>query len=108
MKKYRFETLGMLGQMYDESGEEVNFPSGTEFHLAGDWQPIETAPRGGKWLLVWWPQITDCALVAYRGPDGWRSPVGSYGGYLEGEQFGKPSHWMPLPDGPPSSGGSVT
>jgi hypothetical protein len=41
MKKYRFETLSMLGQMYDESGEEeVNFDSsstgGTLFYLASD------------------------------------------------------------------------
>jgi hypothetical protein len=33
-KKYVFRFLGFLGQMYDESGEEVNFQSGTEFYLA--------------------------------------------------------------------------
>lgn len=34
MKKYRLETLGMLGQMYDESEEEANFKTGTQFYLA--------------------------------------------------------------------------
>jgi len=36
LKKYRFETLGMLGQMYDEGAEEVSFPSGTWFYLVSD------------------------------------------------------------------------
>lgn len=34
--KYLFYTLGMLGQMYDEADEEVNFPKGTWFYLASD------------------------------------------------------------------------
>ena len=35
-KKYVFHTLAMLGQMYDEAGEEAHFPDGAEFYLAAD------------------------------------------------------------------------
>jgi hypothetical protein len=65
------------------------------------WRPISTAARGGRWVLLWWPAITDCAVIGYRAPDGWRCPIGSYGGYDE-KEFGSPSHWMPLPE-PPSA-----
>lgn len=42
MKKYTFTTLGMLGQMYDEAGEEANFPPDTKFVLASDAEQMET------------------------------------------------------------------
>src|SRR5690606_40284532 len=29
------------------------------------WQPIETAPKGGKWVLLWWPAVTDAPFVGY-------------------------------------------
>lgn len=65
------------------------------------WRPIEDAPRNSKWVLVWWEEITDCALVAYRKPDGkWHCPVNN--GYDEGRPFAGPTHWMPLPSAPTS------
>lgn len=36
MKVYEYRSLAMLGQMYDEAGEEFNPPSGTRFYLASD------------------------------------------------------------------------
>jgi transcriptional regulator of acetoin/glycerol metabolism len=36
VKKYIIRTLGMLGQLYDENGEEMNLPNGTELYLASD------------------------------------------------------------------------
>jgi hypothetical protein len=66
-----------------------------------EWQPIETAPTGGKWVLLWWPEITDCALVGYRMPLGWHCPIGD--GYDESDLRGiGPTHWMPLPPPPES------
>lgn len=60
------------------------------------WQPIErsTGPRDGKWVLVWWPHVTDAPFAAYRQNDVWHDAPGG-----ETWQEG-PTHWMPLP-GPP-------
>lgn len=65
-----------------------------------EWQPIETAPRG-PWVLLWWPSITDCALVGYVLSGRWKCPIGSFDGYTEGEDnLAGPTHWMPLPEPP--------
>lgn len=66
--------------------------------LRRNWRPIESAPGGGRWVLVWWEQITDCALVAYKVCGKWRCPL--MNGYYEGAEAGSPTHWMPLPAGP--------
>lgn len=61
-----------------------------------EWRPIATAPRGGKWSLLWWPDVTDAPFAGYCVKDKWFvAPTGdSYSGLLE------PTHWMPLPPGP--------
>ncbi len=64
-------------------------------------QPIETAPSGGKWMLGWWPEITDCWVPIYKVYGRWHCPVG--GGYDEGTRYGKPRLWHPLPALPDSS-----
>jgi Protein of unknown function (DUF551) len=73
-----------------------------------DWQPIETAPTNGKWVLLWWLGVTDCPIVGYRGHKGWCSPIGSWEGYLEGKTVGSPTHWRPLPNPPSMKTGSAT
>lgn len=60
------------------------------------WQPIETAPKLGKWVLLWWPAITDAAFVGYCIDGQWRAATsGDRWPTLPG-----PTHWMPLPEGP--------
>lgn len=44
MKKYIIRTLGMLGQLYDENGEEVHLPNGTELYLVADVEPPRKVP----------------------------------------------------------------
>lgn len=67
-----------------------------------EWQPIETAPKDGTQILLFWPYITQEGGVTtghwYRAgegvPDRWYSPI--VNGYAT-----PPTHWMPLPS-PPS------
>src|SRR5690606_24312999 len=60
------------------------------------WRPIETAPTLGKWVLLWWPDVTDAAFVGYYVDGQWRAATsGDRWPTLPG-----PTHWMPLPEGP--------
>ena len=60
------------------------------------WRPIETAPTLGKWVLLWWPDVTDAAFVGYCVDGQWRAATsGDRWPTLPG-----PTHWMPLPEGP--------
>jgi len=68
---------------------------------AVQWRPIETAPKDGTRLLLWWGSevhIGRCvgAGMSRDGGDWWRS---------ESHQVfkvagGRPTHWMPLPAAP--------
>jgi hypothetical protein len=58
------------------------------------WQLIDTAPRGGKWVLLWWPFVTDAPFVGYLVGDKWHAATGG-----DTWQVG-PTHWMPLPAPP--------
>lgn len=81
------------------------------------WQPIETAPRDGQWLLVagriWAGEISgvvtnDKAEVAiarftngrsdFPGDDWWNDAGGDY--YAT---WCRPTHWQPLPAAPEQS-----
>ena len=65
-----------------------------------DWQPIETAPRDGKRILVidadGLVDVAQWGIGAWFQPEGiWTGGGGDYGIYSA-------THWMPLPD-PPSA-----
>lgn len=64
---------------------------------AQNWQPIETAPRKA-WVLVAWadrPWWTPAVLLSHD-DDVWSDE--------EGSKYRTPTHWMPLPAPPSSSG----
>jgi hypothetical protein len=62
-------------------------------HETECWQPIETAPKGGKWVLLWWPYVTDAAFAGYETGGKWfAAPTGDSWTGAPG-----PTHWMPLP-----------
>lgn len=65
---------------------------------AAAWQPIETAPRDGTWILAWpcYSGSMPVCMVRWEGkrPACWKRPMG-YAIPL------KPTHWLPLP-APPS------
>jgi len=56
------------------------------------WQPIETAPRDGTWVLLYSPNENQPA-VAYFNGHAW-DDNGDGGFWFE------PTHWMPLPPKP--------
>lgn len=55
-----------------------------------EWQPIETAPRDGTWLLLW---DGGCRLIGHFYP-----PEGRWDN-ADGDEL-KPTHWTPLPEPP--------
>lgn len=61
------------------------------------WQPIETAPRDGHWLLLWcgWHIVGRWAQRGTRARENWTDdPDGINPIYGV-------THWMPLPPPPP-------
>lgn len=63
-----------------------------------EWQLIETAPKDGTMVLLWWPfWRKDRAVVGKFGFEGIRQWFASEA--LEGDGD-PPTHWMPLPDPP--------
>lgn len=57
-----------------------------------NWQPIETAPKDGTVVLLYWPYWRDRAVLGYF-IDYWQSNVAISSGP-------EPTHWMPLPAAP--------
>ena len=61
------------------------------------WQPIETAPKGGTYILLFGMHTRSALsvmIVARWDGDTWQSSDDGYGAYIE------PTHWMPLPEPP--------
>ena len=61
------------------------------------WQPIETAPKDGAYVLLYVGAICDDYAVAYWDGTCWNMGSQEYEG---GPEFGAPTHWMPLPEAP--------
>ena len=63
-----------------------------------EWQPIETAPEGGRGILIYVPE-NRCIYGAY-----WSSYSTGYGWCVFGggfrEHLQRATHWMPLPSPP--------
>ena len=59
------------------------------------WQPIETAPKNGEWILGFWngTAIVACTYICrWSDGDGW---LENYS-----EVSVTPTHWMHLPEAP--------
>ena len=62
-----------------------------------EWQPIETAPKNGEWVLLYFPHYAKSSVGK------WRSPSPEYYQHwcIEGGVTPyDPTHWMPLPQPP--------
>ena len=62
-----------------------------------EWRPIETAPKDGTDILVWWPYWANRAISAYFEYGLWHS------GDAASEMGEGPLCWMPLPQPPAST-----
>ena len=71
----------------------------TKRKLHMSWQPINTAPKNGKFIII--------ALIRY-GDTVWRVSDAAHNGLLwytkNGNQTFNPTHWMPLPEPSPKEG----
>lgn len=64
------------------------------------WQPIETAPKDGTWILLWQPDNgPNIACWMDRDFPWWFIDDGKHGPYAV--RGADPTHWQPVPD-PPS------
>jgi hypothetical protein len=65
-----------------------------------EWQPIETAPKSSRNILMFGdgPAMWDCVYVGV-----WNKHCGLWEG-VPGYSVVHPSHWMPLPPSPLSKG----
>lgn len=68
--------------------------------LESKWQPIETAPRDGTNILLWWPDQFHCSLTGHFATK-W---VNGYGwkvtGWGDANFETTPTHWQLLPAAP--------
>jgi hypothetical protein len=60
------------------------------------WQPIETAPKDGTFVLLYCPSSLGSYMDVYSFTEcgGWQCSNFEYSPYPD------PTHWMPLPDAP--------
>ncbi len=71
-----------------------------------EWQPIETAPKDGTYLLVsnpkssgsWIAAYQPVAVSGYRFDDPWRSCMLNHYHLDPAGRYLTPTHWMPLPE----------
>lgn len=75
-----------------------------------EWQPIETAPKDGRPVLLWWRGCTHASIGQFEAdeyyderPPKWRCP--EEGWRCEGDECipvnqRDCTHWMPLPEAP--------
>lgn len=104
------EFVSMLNDLFallqDVKAERDAALAQTTVRPVREWQPIETAPKDGRTVIVncregrfaayYDPYYAEGGM-GYEGGDGWSES-------LSGEQvmtsYGSPTHWMPLPDAP--------
>ncbi len=72
-----------------------------------NWQPIETAPKDGTWILLAGGETDDEAEVRSIVAAQWAKEMPPSGrwhfAWYDGGFYGKylnPTHWMPLPPAP--------
>jgi len=85
--------------MSDECKRDVGEPFAEACGSAATWQPIQTAPKSGKAILLWWSCCKDPAVGRWEDDgrkEGWRCD----GDQCVPKNQNFCTHWMPLPEPP--------
>jgi hypothetical protein len=90
-----YSTLAMVRWFKDHGKTILDL---LDKEIDGGWQPIETAPRDGEWVQLYWTTmpITMYPAIGFNSGDeyGWECVSQTdYGEVI-------PTHWMPLPKPP--------
>lgn len=68
---------------------------------ARSWQPIETAPKDGRFLDLWVPSLGRIPNAFWAKEGDWMCSGWSFIGFTgKVELYIDPTHWMPLAPGP--------
>ena len=65
--------------------------------MMSEWQPIASAPKDGRAILLWWPYWSHTPIAAKFLHGHW------YSENVLSQEGDGPTHWMKLPD-PPKGG----
>jgi hypothetical protein len=84
----------MRGVEYNEQPCSCGLAALLDAERGEGWQPIESGPKDGTPVLLWWPHHASRALIGVCHFDHWSSEGAN------GCQRVQPTHWMPLPKGP--------
>lgn len=110
-----FESLDERGNPFPDTMTEdlakYVWESATEkANAAYQWQPIETAPKSGQRILLWWRTCTEPSTGRYEyddqfdsRPKGWPAPEEGWrscGDQCIASNQSDCTHWMPLPKPP--------
>jgi hypothetical protein len=89
--------LWHVGKCIGGDQEQVMFALLAEVDRLRKWQPIETAPKDGTWIVGWQPHIGDCDARMLRWHGGmWVDDSGT-----AQVSWRDPKFWSPLPAGRP-------
>ncbi len=85
---------------YSETGPELARPNERAVHFtrAPQWQPIESAPKDGTWVLIWEEWNPE------RKHRNWTISRFIRGKWSNSQAYQGPSHWMPMPAAPEAEG----
>lgn len=73
------------------------------------WEPIETAPKDGTWVLLWFPHrnLAIGGCWDWAGEGDWEMGIQDWQEWrtdddvvIQEEPGLEPTHWMPLPEPP--------
>jgi hypothetical protein len=95
-----YDWASRLGEWFTNEGD-AKFTSPP---APSGWQPIESAPRDGRAVLLWAPEWRDYPAIGtwHEKVGAWDSDAGTMedGPSFSPDALGGPSHWMPLPPAP--------
>lgn len=100
--KLQVSHIGEVAEFIDADGVKHEPES---FYLseerAGKWQPIETAPKDGKPILLWYPHWSNIPIIAFWGINEF-SRMGWISEWVlsDDDCHAPPIAWMPLPSPP--------